>query len=84
MIMTLCFPAAWASTGLGSAVRGIYLLRVKTLDSPGDSCRACPPTRDAGWQGKQPLSYHEGVLRQMETRWGQESTCEGRGLGTGM
>lgn len=40
---------------------------------------------DARWQGKQPLSYHEGVLRQLEAWWCQESTCvTGRGLGSGI
>lgn len=33
--------------------------------------------RDARWQGEQPLSYYEGVLRQTEGRWGQESTVRG-------
>lgn len=40
VIMTLCFLPAWASTGLSSAVGNIYLLQVRTLTSPGDSCRA--------------------------------------------
>lgn len=40
VIMALCFLPAWASTGLSSAVGNIYLLQVRTLTSPGDSCRA--------------------------------------------
>lgn len=43
MIMKLCFLASWASTGLSSAVKDINLLQVRTLASPGDSYRACPP-----------------------------------------
>lgn len=43
MIMKLIFLSILASTGLSSAVRDVNLLQVRTLASPGDSYRACPP-----------------------------------------
>lgn len=64
MIMTLCFLPAWDSTGLSSAVRNIPAPGQDPDFSRGQLQGLTP--RDARWQGKQPLSYHEGVLRQRE------------------